>query len=282
MNYNNAINHMITTKEIIKEKDIAKLLSSKNLKISEDEYKYTYAIGDLHGCFYTFVSLLKKIPDEKHIILLGDILEKGENNIKTLKYIINLVKTNPYVHLIIGNHELRLMGHIINAIYKTDDNIDNLWFQKSYENDDVEILSYFKQHPNEIEDVVRFFFEYGSYYININDKFFITHGYGLPYYDQKDEDEVKRDIIRNRYFDMPLSNNVIEKNILNILGHIKGTFVKASENFIDIDTGAYTDNQLTAINLKMLKLVQVATDKRDILIYDENEKLKFEKLYFEK
>ena len=277
----NILEYMLKTKEIIKEKEIAKLLNGKKIEISEEEFQNTYIFGDLHGCFYTFQNLLEKIPDEKHIILLGDIFEKGENSIKTLKFIKELVTSNPYVHLLIGNHELRFMGHAINAIFRQDDNDENIWYVKSTKNDDVELLSYFKKYPDELIETIEFFFEYGVHYIEINDKFFLSHGYGLPYYDKKDIDEYKIDIIKNREFDIELSNEVKQKRLINVLGHIKNQYVKASEYFIDIDTGAYSDNTLTAINLKMLRPIQIETDKRDILVFDEKEKEEFYKLYKE-
>jgi len=277
----NILEYMLKTKKIIKEKEIAKLLNGKKIEINEDEFQNTYIFGDLHGCFYTFQNLLEKIPDEKHIILLGDIFEKGENSIKTLKFIKELVTSNPYVHLLIGNHELRFMGHAINAIFRQDDNDENIWYVKSTKNDDVELLSYFKKYPDELIETIKFFFEYGVHYIEVNDKFFLSHGYGLPYYDKKDIDEYKIDIIKNREFDIELSNEVKQKRLINVLGHIKNQYVKASEYFIDIDTGAYSDNTLTAINLKMLRPIQIETDKRDILVFDEKEKEEFYKLYKE-
>ena len=273
------VTYMLETKKIIKEKEIAKLLNGKNIRMSEDEYKYTYIFGDLHGCYYTFEKLLEKIPDEKHIILLGDIFEKGENSIKMLKFIVNLVKNNPYVHLIIGNHELRFMGHAINAIYKLDDNESNIWYVKSVQNNDVELLTYFKKHPDDLIETIKFFFEYGVHYIEINNKFFISHGYGLPFYENKDIDDYKIDIIKNRKFDLEIPENIKKRGLINIFGHVKNQFVEASEYFIDIDTGAYTDNALTAINLKMLRPVQMKTDKRDVLIFDEKEKEEFKKLF---
>ena len=278
---NKIIDYMLKTKEIIKENEIAKLLKGKKIEIPEDEYQYTYIFGDLHGCFYTFEKLLEKIPDEKHIILLGDIFEKGENSIKTLKFIQELVKSNPNTHLIIGNHELRFMGHAINAIFKLDDNHQNIWYVKSVQNDDVELLTYFKKYPQELIDTIKFFFEYGVHYIEINDKFFISHGYALPFYEKKDIDEYKIDIIKNRNFDLPLPESVKKKGLINIFGHVKNQFVEATEHFIDIDTGAYADNALTAINLKMLRPVQMETDKRDILVFDEKEKEEFYKLFEE-
>jgi len=273
------VTYMLETKKIIKEKEIAKLLNGKNIRMSEDEYKYTYIFGDLHGCYYTFEKLLEKIPDAKHIILLGDIFEKGENSIKTLKFIMNLVKNNPYVHLIIGNHELRFMGHAINAIYKLNDYESNIWYVKSVQNNDVELLTYFKKHPDELIETIKFFFEYGVHYIEINNKFFISHGYGLPFYENKDIDDYKIDIIKNRKFDLEIPENVKKRGVINVFGHVKNQFVEASEYFIDIDTGAYTDNALTAINLKMLRPVQMNTDKKDVLIFDEKEREEFYKLF---
>ena len=275
------IEYMFETKEIVSEKEIAKLLKSKKLKIPKSEYKYTYLFGDLHGCFYTFRALLDKIPDEKHIILLGDIFEKGENSIKTLKYVMNLVKNNPYVHLIIGNHELRFMGHAINAIFKLEDNDKNICFIKSVENNDVELLTYFKKHPYELIETIKFFFEYGIYYLEINDEFFISHGYGLPFYDVKDQAKYKIEIIKNRNFNLKIPEIVKKKKLTNIFGHIKNQFVEATEYFIDIDTGAFENNNLTAINLKMLRPIQMKTDNRDLLVFDEKEREEFFKLYKE-
>ena len=278
---NKIIEYMLQTKEIISEKEIAKLLKNKTITIPKEEYKHTYLFGDLHGCFYTFQALLEKIPDEKHIILLGDIFEKGENSIKTLKFIKELVKTNPYVHLIIGNHELRFMGHSINAIFNLEDNNKNLWFIKSVENNDVELLTYFKKYPDELIETIKFFFEYGVYYLEINDDFFISHGYSLPFYEVKNEENYKIDIIKNRNFNLETPQIVKEKGLINIVGHVKNQFVEATEYFIDIDTGAFADNTLTAINLKMLRPVQLKTDKRDLLVFDEKEKVEFYQLYKE-
>jgi len=119
------------------------------------------------------------------------------------------------------------------------------------------------------------------HYIEINDKFFISHGYGLPFYDKKDDDEYKIDIIKNRKFNMEIPQIVKKRGLINIFGHVKNQFVEASEYFIDIDTGAYEDNALTAVNLKMLRPVQMKTDKRDILVFDEKEKKEFYKLFKE-
>ena len=65
--------------------------------------------GDIHGCYYNFTSLRKKINPKKNDIevCVGDIITKGEDSIKVLKY---LQKSN--IKSVLGNHEDKLVRYL--------------------------------------------------------------------------------------------------------------------------------------------------------------------------
>lgn len=64
----------------------------------------TYVISDIHGHYEKFEKMLKKIDlkDEDTLYVLGDILDRGPNPIKTLFKLMEM----PNAICIVGNHEL--------------------------------------------------------------------------------------------------------------------------------------------------------------------------------
>lgn len=62
------------------------------------------AISDIHGNFDFLRELLKKIhySETDILFLVGDLIDKGEQSLKTLRYIMELSKTNP-VYCTCGN-----------------------------------------------------------------------------------------------------------------------------------------------------------------------------------
>lgn len=65
----------------------------------------TYLIGDVQGCYLTLKKLLGTIAfDGAHdsIIFLGDLINRGPRSLETLR----LVKSNPSMNMVLGNHEI--------------------------------------------------------------------------------------------------------------------------------------------------------------------------------
>lgn len=64
---------------------------------------YTYVISDIHGQYDAFIKMLKKIQfkDSDILYVIGDVIDRGPNSIKTLLYIME--KDN--IYLLAGNHE---------------------------------------------------------------------------------------------------------------------------------------------------------------------------------
>ena len=69
-----------------------------------------YIVGDLHGCFDGLKKLLKKINfsiDRDRVFFLGDIVNRGDKSLQTLRFIKSL-KDN--AQMVLGNHDLHLLA----------------------------------------------------------------------------------------------------------------------------------------------------------------------------
>ena len=93
-------------------------------KVSVDKNKRIIAISDIHGNLNLFKKLLDKVHYAKDdvLFLIGDISEKGDKSLETIRYIIELSKINE-VHVVTGN-------------------CDTLWEDIKYEIDDATLLRY--------------------------------------------------------------------------------------------------------------------------------------------
>ena len=70
----------------------------------------TYAIGDLQGCYQAFRCLLEQVtfnPDKDQLWLAGDLVNRGPDSLKTLRYIHSLGEA---VIAVLGNHDLHLLA----------------------------------------------------------------------------------------------------------------------------------------------------------------------------
>lgn len=72
------------------------------------DYKRVLVFGDIHACYIKFRALVNQVrPNlkEDFIIFLGDYIDRGENPIATLDYIMKLKANSPNVVCLRGNHE---------------------------------------------------------------------------------------------------------------------------------------------------------------------------------
>jgi bis(5'-nucleosyl)-tetraphosphatase (symmetrical) len=65
--------------------------------------------GDIHGCYNELISLRKKINSQKDDIeiCVGDIITKGKDSIKTLRYI-----QEHNIKSVLGNHEDKIIRYL--------------------------------------------------------------------------------------------------------------------------------------------------------------------------
>ena len=70
-----------------------------------------FIIGDIHGCYNSFKSLLTNWNKETDLLIqLGDLIDRGNNNPQTIKLCRELQEKNGAIFLK-GNHELMAIRH---------------------------------------------------------------------------------------------------------------------------------------------------------------------------
>lgn len=80
------------------------------LATKEEKAMSVLAIGDIHGCYTAFDTLLEKINIQKDdiIVTLGDYVDRGPDSKKVIERLIEIQKTGQLVALR-GNHELMML-----------------------------------------------------------------------------------------------------------------------------------------------------------------------------
>lgn len=67
----------------------------------------TYVIGDVHSCWASLKRLVKKLPSEAKILFIGDLVNRGPETLKCIRF---AMKMGDQCRMLIGNHELHLLG----------------------------------------------------------------------------------------------------------------------------------------------------------------------------
>jgi predicted MPP superfamily phosphohydrolase len=133
----------------------------------------TYFISDIHGEYDLFIKLLKKINFNSHdtLYILGDIIDKGKDSIKLLKFIS---KQNNMI-AIMGNHEHAFSEFVKAVIDKTP--------TENYNEIISKVQAYFSQDLERITPQEVFFILQLPYFIE-TEEFICVHA-GLEIKDNK-------------------------------------------------------------------------------------------------
>ena len=97
----------------------------------------TWVVGDIHGCYDKFMKLLgnNKIKDEDTIIIIGDIIDRGPDSYKMLKWAMKNITYDGKYQMICGNHE-------DNIVWEYDYFLKTLKFHKNVDiNSDIDFLN---------------------------------------------------------------------------------------------------------------------------------------------
>ena len=207
----------------------------------------TYFISDIHGEYDLFIKLLKKINFNSHdtLYILGDIIDKGKDSIKLLKFIS---KQNNMI-AIMGNHEHAFSEFVKAVIDKTP--------TENYNEIISKVQAYFSQDLERITPQEVFFILQLPYFIE-TEEFICVHA-GLEIKDNKIlplEQQQYNYIIYDRKFKNknfePLTKTILFGHTPCFYDNQDGKFIKSlkdnssSNNFssyskIRLDTGvSYT------------------------------------------
>lgn len=188
-----------------------------------------YLVSDIHGNYKKFKTLLSKIKFDRendHMIVLGDVIDRGPDPINLLNYIRENVN-NGTMSMLLGNHEIFA---IMNCKGQLEDKI---WAKFGGEQTLIELSRMQKKERIELIS----FLDNLPYYIEINSPFFgntiLTHtGIDIDNlsYNRDNSINVKRSIEKavnkNLFYmvgrdlhDMPYSYKKLLDSFL-IVGHI--------------------------------------------------------------
>jgi len=243
-----------------------------------------YIIGDTHGCYKTVRALIEKLPKNAEIIFVGDLVDRGKDSKKLIKFI----RENNY-KAVLGNHEY-LMIEAVEFINNGGRISSTLWFDNGYAST---INSYNRDFKDKdlLEDIkwlktLPLYLEY-----DIKDekgrKLVISHAPCLDHFtDMKNFDDegeeflkeylndVNEEIflwnrkfpqnIQREYFNI-FGHNIVKYWIRNKSGCLKvkpeviqdtGILLDISKGYAAIDTGCIEGNTLTCIEFPTMRVIQ--------------------------
>lgn len=237
------------------------------LNLTIPELKKSYGIGDVHGCYHTLIDLLKELPYDSNLFFLGDLCDKGNFSKDVFDFVFSNSNTINKIFILRGNHENLFLNFSLNDYLKEKKSI---WYSSETFGGKKTIDSYLNStNFCTYKDLEKDLFKISSLpnYILINNYYFLTHGFGLPYFKRRNKEK----------YQIALTNNRIESNthkkdwedytnykIINIFGHTVFNEVEKGQNYFGIDTGCVYGNKLTAINLFDFSITSVETNKLDI------------------
>jgi serine/threonine protein phosphatase 1 len=153
----------------------------------------TFAIGDIHGCYKTFYTMLfdvLKITSDDEVYLLGDYIDRGPSSKEVVDLIIYLIEKKYKINPILGNHEFLLLSSL---------NSYDMFLEWQI-NGANNTLSNFKiKHIRFMEEkYIRFFREMKYFYLL--EKFIIVHA-GMDFSENPFENKVDMLWSRSPYVD---------------------------------------------------------------------------------
>ncbi|AAD35823.1 metallophosphatase [Thermotoga maritima MSB8] len=206
----------------------------------------TYAVGDIHGCFYALKSLLEKLPlsEEDELIFMGDYVDRGPNSREVIEFLIELSKHHRCIFLR-GNHEEMLLNCVKNG------SDCDLWFFNGARST-VESFG-------GVEEIKKFlpFFENTVYHYE-KENYVFVHGGVRPGVSLEDQDPFDLVWIRDEfiYSENPLPGKIV------VFGHTPFEEPFVSRDKIGIDTGCVYGGRLTALRVEDRKFFQVECANR--------------------
>lgn len=211
-----------------------------------------FIIGDVHGCYHTLCSILENWnPQDEHLILAGDIIDRGHFSSLCIKKCMELDAAYENVTILKGNHEAEL------ALYFESGTNEN-WMQQGGE----KTLADFKDHHLEKDLLLPWLRQRPLKFENEN--LLVTHA-GICRTEDPYIEEHEDSVLWNR---KPLVN--IGK--LQVHGHVP-LMKNAPEFNLDsrswnIDTAAAYGYSLTGLKIstagEILCEVSIETDPADI------------------
>ena len=223
------------------------------------EYKRVLAFGDMHGHFSKFMTLYERVgvTDEDFAIFLGDYVDRGEENVKALKWIMSEAK-KPNVIALKGNHEQMMLDGIMHN--------DINWYFNGGLKTLMEIRAEVRIHPDFITDAISFIRERPLYYrLTIDGREYIFCHAGVDAHVDHDPDIEEQDAMKLLWSREDFYNHY-EGAAMYVVGHTPVQYLGVEppyplkvegRNIWMIDTGSYLDDgKISCLDVKSERIWQ--------------------------
>ena len=221
------------------------------------------AIGDIHGCLSTLQRLVQRLPHNRHLVFLGDYIDRGPDSSAVISYLKTLDTLRPCTFLM-GNHEkmmLRATKHTQSI---------NQWLL----NGGIATLTSYgisttawKKAENRAEFLnghLEFFKKLKPYH-EMDGHIFVHAGVDKSIEDMKQQKEETLFWIREKFFGSrkkwPGDPIVFGHTPTRLMG-LTGKKIFKAENLYGIDTGCVYGGYLTAFDTETSELIQEKSDFR--------------------
>ncbi len=234
-------------------------------------------IGDIHGCYDETLELLQKLgykinaipndgtnfgidvvhPDNRQVIFLGDLVDRGPKSPEVLKLAMSMVRSG-IAYCVPGNHDVKLQKKLAGR---------NVAIRHGL----AQTLEQLEQHPPEFHEVVReFLHSLVSHYVFDKGRLVVAHA-GLKEEMQGRASGAIRSFClygettgETDEFGLPIRYNWAAEyrgRAKVVYGHTPVPEAEWLNKTIDIDTGCVFGGKLTALRYPEEELVEVEAKK---------------------
>jgi serine/threonine protein phosphatase 1 len=212
---------------------------------TEEDKSKIFAVGDIHGCYEKLVSLIDRLPFDRHsdmLIFIGDYINRGPQSREVIDYLLKLEQQCENVLFLKGNHEHALLQYA-----QTKDQ-EYLWLLrsmdveptlKSYSSADFKTLSDLSFLPTGHRDFINGLLPYYR-----TGEYLFIHAGVIP-----GEDPEGCSLDRLLTVRDPFLECEPEQGLTVVFGHTPFEMPFVAPGRIGIDTGAAHGNMLTAVML---------------------------------
>lgn len=228
-------------------------------------------IGDVHGCFEELYSLLlqlgyniKKVdryeaahPQERKLVFVGDLVDRGPNTPEVLRMVMDMVATNTAL-CVAGNHDDKLRRKLQGRHVQITNGL-------------AESLEQLQQESLAFQQaVLNFLEELPSHYVLDQGRLAVAHAGLKEEYIGKDSSRVRAFCLYGQTtgelddYGLPVRHawaQDYQGDTLIVYGHTPVSELQWVNNTINIDTGCVFGGQLTALRYPERVLVSVPAAK---------------------
>ena len=153
------------------------------------QYRRVLAIGDIHGHFSKLLNLIHKVnfdPQQDFLILLGDYIDRGDENMRCLRWAMEMSQ-KPNVVALRGNHEQMMLFY-----YLLGGSEGSIWLPNGGSLSKRELDIWLQREPDALKKCLDFIDQrplYHQMFINDKEYIFVHAGLkpGVPLEQQTDE-----------------------------------------------------------------------------------------------